>query len=93
MPLMLSYDPDNDGQAALEASSASRSNYAFKIEFGGIVGEPELFGQVVSPQVVLTELQSTQAPDQVRQWFAHRVAGGTFRSRLPQSRIVICLLS
>jgi predicted nucleic acid-binding protein len=31
----------------------------------------ELFGQVVIPQAVLNELQSTQAPDQVRQWFAH----------------------
>jgi len=33
---------------------------------------PALFGQVVIPQAVLNELQSTQAPDQVRQWVAHR---------------------
>jgi predicted nucleic acid-binding protein len=32
----------------------------------------ELFGQVVIPQAVLNELQSTQAPDKVRQWLAHR---------------------
>ena len=31
-----------------------------------------LFGQVVIPQAVLNELQSAQAPDKVRQWFAHR---------------------
>jgi predicted nucleic acid-binding protein len=31
-----------------------------------------LFGQVIIPQAVLNELQSTQAPDKVRQWFAHR---------------------
>ena len=40
LPLVLSYDPDDDGQAALEAASASRSNYAFKIELGGIPGVP-----------------------------------------------------
>ncbi len=28
-----------------------------------------LFGQVILPQAVLNELQSTQAPDKVRQWF------------------------
>jgi len=31
-----------------------------------------LFGQVIIPQAVLNELQSTQAPDKVSQWFAHR---------------------
>lgn len=31
----------------------------------------ELFGQVVIPQAVLNELQSPQAPDEVREWFAH----------------------
>jgi hypothetical protein len=40
IPLVLSYDPDDDGQAALKAASASRSNYAFKIEFGGTSGAP-----------------------------------------------------
>jgi len=29
---------------------------------------PKLFGQIVIPQAVLRELQSTPAPDKVRQW-------------------------
>jgi hypothetical protein len=40
IPLVLSYDPDGDGPAALKAASASRDNYAFKIEFGGTPGVP-----------------------------------------------------
>jgi hypothetical protein len=40
MPLILSYDGMDAGQIALKAASASRSNYAFKIRFGGIPGEP-----------------------------------------------------
>jgi hypothetical protein len=40
LPLVLSYDPDDDGQAALKAASASRSNYAFKVELGGVPGAP-----------------------------------------------------
>ena len=40
LPLVLSYDPDDDGQAALKTASASRLNYAFKIEFGGTPGVP-----------------------------------------------------
>ena len=35
LPLVLSYDLGDAGQAALKAASASRSNYAFKILFGG----------------------------------------------------------
>ena len=40
MPLILSYDGEDAGQAALKAASASRLNYAFKIELSGVVGEP-----------------------------------------------------
>ena len=35
LPLVLSYDLTDAGQAALKAAVASRSNYAFKILFGG----------------------------------------------------------
>jgi hypothetical protein len=35
LPLVLSYDLGDAGQAALKAASVSRSNYAFKILFGG----------------------------------------------------------
>jgi predicted nucleic acid-binding protein len=45
-------------------------NYLILIDLTHILSE--LFGQVVIPQAVLNELQSTQAPDQVRQWFARR---------------------
>jgi len=45
-------------------------NYLILIDLIQIVSE--LFGQVVIPQAVLNELQSTQAPDKVRQWLAHR---------------------
>ena len=40
LPLVLSHDLEDEGQAALQAASASRSNYAFKIEFGGTPGVP-----------------------------------------------------
>lgn len=40
LPLVLSYDPDDDGQAALKTASESRSNFAFKIELGGVPGVP-----------------------------------------------------
>jgi predicted nucleic acid-binding protein len=45
-------------------------NYLILIDLTHIL--PELFGQVVIPQAVLNELQSPQAPDEVREWFAHR---------------------
>jgi hypothetical protein len=40
LPLILSYDLGDAGQAALKVASASRSNYAFKILFGGTPGVP-----------------------------------------------------
>ncbi len=45
-------------------------NYLILSDLTHIVAE--LFGQVVIPQTVLNELQSTQAPDKVREWFAQR---------------------
>jgi len=45
-------------------------NYLILIDLTHILSE--LFGQVVIPQAVLNELQSPQAPDEVREWFAHR---------------------
>ncbi len=45
-------------------------NYLILVDLTHILSE--LFGQVVIPQAVLNELQSPQAPDEVREWFAHR---------------------
>lgn len=45
-------------------------NYLILVDLIHILSE--LFGQVVIPQAVLNELQSPQAPDEVREWFAHR---------------------
>jgi len=44
-------------------------NYLILIDLTRILAE--LFGQVVIPQAVLNELQSPQAPEEVREWFAH----------------------
>jgi len=44
-------------------------NYLVLIDLTHILAE--LFGQVVIPPAVLNELQSPQAPDAVREWFAH----------------------
>jgi len=45
-------------------------NYLILIDLTHILSE--LFGQMVIPQAVLNELQSPQAQDEVREWFAHR---------------------
>ena len=45
-------------------------NYLTLIELTHILSE--LFGQVGIPPAVLNELRSPQAPDAVREWFAHR---------------------
>lgn len=45
-------------------------NYLVLIDLIQIL--PDLFGKVIIPQVVLRELQSTSAPDVVRQWLMNR---------------------
>ena len=40
LPLVLSHDLGDGGQAAMQTALASRSNYAFKIAFGGTPGVP-----------------------------------------------------
>ena len=51
-------------------ADTSPINYLVLIDLIQIL--PDLFGQVVIPQAVLQELQSTPAPDAVRQWLMNR---------------------
>ena len=65
MPLILSYDGDDAGQAALKVASASRLNYAFKIELGGIAGEPPAEEVVLLPGPGLRHRTDVGGPDRV----------------------------
>jgi predicted nucleic acid-binding protein len=51
-------------------ADASPINYLVLIDLIQIL--PDLFEQVLIPQMVLQELQSTSAPDVVRQWVINR---------------------
>lgn len=51
-------------------ADTSPVNYLVLIDLIQIL--PDLFGEVIVPQAVLRELQSTSAPDAVRQWVINR---------------------
>ena len=51
-------------------AGASPLNYLILVDLAQIL--PDLFGQVLIPQAVLQELQSTSVPDVVRQWVINR---------------------
>lgn len=51
-------------------TDTSPLNYLILINLTQIL--PNLFGQILIPQAVLQELQSTSAPDVVRQWLINR---------------------